>query len=119
MNSKFYILAVACLIGGLAGGYLLGANASQSQLAAYEAQIQNTNSALDASEAQILVKDAEIQAKEALIQALQAQVQAQESLLQANAAQIEAQGVQISQLTILSENQADMIQLLQAALTLP
>jgi peptidoglycan hydrolase CwlO-like protein len=99
MDSKFYILAVACLIAGLAGGYLLGSNSTQSQLAVVNAQIQNTKTALSASEAQVLAMSAEIQAKDALIQSQLDQLKAQKDLIDADAAVIQAKDNQIATLT--------------------
>jgi hypothetical protein len=140
MDSKLYLIAIACIIGGLAGGYLIANTLSQNQSVAYELRIKSIENAVNASEArvqvleaEILAKDAQIQAQEAriqsddaqiqakgvLIQAQEAQIQAQEALNLANAAQIEAKDAQIRQLTLLTQSQYELIQLLQAQLTTP
>jgi peptidoglycan hydrolase CwlO-like protein len=67
MNSKFYIITIACLVGGLAGGYLIANNMFQNQLAVYDLRIQSVESAMNASTAQIQALQAEIQTRDAQI----------------------------------------------------
>ena len=105
MNSKLYLVAIACLIGGLAGGYLIANNLSQNRLAAYELQIQ--------------AQEAQMQSNDAQIQAQVAQIQAQEALIQAYDAQIQVKDAQIQQLTVLTQSQYELIQLLEAQLATP
>jgi hypothetical protein len=112
MNSKLYILIVACIIGGIAAGYLTANNLFQNQVGTYEKQIQLKDATLNATAAQI-------QAKNSLIQSQLDQIDSQKTLLQANTDQINALKLEIEQLKALNKTQNDLIQLLLGSSTNP
>ena len=110
MDSKLYLVAVACIIGGLAGGYLISNTLSQNQLAAIDLQIQSIENAVNASEARVQVLEAEIRAKDAQIQSQAAQIQSLEAQVQAQTAQIQSADAQIQSKDILIQTQETQIQ---------
>jgi len=77
MDSKVYILAIACLFYGLAGGYLITSSSAQNQYTAYRFQIRSFGEALGSSDARVEALNATIQSKDSQIQAGVVQIQAQ------------------------------------------
>ncbi len=113
METKYVvIITVACLVGGLAGGYVLASNLFQNQLAAYEIEVTSMETAYNASLAQLQAKDAVIQAKEAQLQALRA-------VIDSNVAQIDVMNAQVIELMALTQSQQNLIQLMKIQLGIP
>jgi peptidoglycan hydrolase CwlO-like protein len=109
MNSKVYIIVIAALVFGLAGGYLLANNLFQNQMATNDLRVRSAETALNATQAQLLAKDAQFLAQKAQLDASSAQIQAL-------SAQIEAMSSQIQQLQVLTQSQNALIELLQTQL---
>lgn len=81
MDSKFYFLAVVCLIGGLVGGYLIASTTLQNQTLTYELRLQSKDAELSSLNTQLEAKDITIHtlttmidSQDALIQELKANV---------------------------------------------
>jgi TolA-binding protein len=82
MESKFYILVIICLIGGLVGGYLIASTTLHNQVVTYELKIQSQDAELTAKDALLQAQDSQLQAKDAQLQAQSTLIQTQENLLQ-------------------------------------
>ncbi len=123
MDSKIYILAFVCVVGGFAGGYLISSNMAQGQMTAYLLQVQSMEQAQNASntniqslESQILAKDAQIMAMNTQIQALNSIIQAKDAQVQADIAQMQSKDELIGKLNELTAKQYQLIQLLKSQL---
>lgn len=103
MDSKIYLIATICLIGGLVGGYLIASTTLQNQVVAYQLRIQS--------------HDAEITAKDALIQAKDVQIQANNVEIQAKDAQLQAQATQLQAQSTLIQTPESLLQQLKANVT--
>lgn len=101
MDSKFYFLAVVCLIGGLVGGYLIASTTLQNQTLTYELRLQSKDAELSSLNTQLEAKDTTIHtlttmidSQDALIQELKANVtklQEQLDLLASQSSQAQTQ----------------------------
>jgi len=103
MDSKFYILVIICLIGGLVGGYLIASTNLHNQIVTYELRIQS--------------QDVELNAKDALFQAQDSQLQAKDSQLQAQEAEIQAQDTQLQAQSTILQTQENLLQQLKGNVT--
>ncbi len=103
MDSKFYFLAISCLLGGMVSGYLIASTTLQNQNVAYQLRIQS--------------QDAELYAKDALITAKDAQLQAQATQLQAKDVQLQAQDAQLQAQSTLIQTEENLLQQLKANVT--
>ena len=98
MDSKIYILAIICLIGGLVGGYLISSMTLHNQVVTYELRIQSQDTELNATKALIQAQKIQLQAKDTQLQAQTTEIQAQNTQLQAQSTLIQTQGNLLQQL---------------------
>ncbi|MGD0804196.1 MAG: hypothetical protein ABSA11_09005 [Candidatus Bathyarchaeia archaeon] len=98
MDSRFYLLLLIGVIGGLIGGYFIASTLLQNQIGAYEVRIQSQDAVITTKDALLQVQDTQIKAQDTQIKAQDTQIKAQDQQLQAQSTLIQTQENLLQQL---------------------
>ena len=94
MDSKLYLVATICIIGGLVGGYFLASTTLQNQLVANEVRLQNKDSEISTLTSQVEAQTTTINTLTTMVHDQEAEIQALESSITIYEAQITQQSTQ-------------------------
>jgi hypothetical protein len=98
MDSRFYLLLLIGVIGGLIGGYFISSTLLQNQIGAYEVRIQGQDAVITTKDALLQVQDTQLKAQDTQIKAQDTQINAQDQQLQAQSTLIQTQENLLQQL---------------------